>query len=166
MHRQLQTVLIAVTMVPIMTMGQSIPGGLRDFVSSYERVWNTHDADAVATFFAEDADMIIGAGSRVEGRAAIADSWRTYFDHIDEDRIGMFTIESARLISPQAAIINIDSTTSARRPEDQPELPTRLARPESAGPNNLLRLGIATPSQLRHWPRDCHRRCTVSLARR
>lgn len=128
MHRQLQTVLIAVTMVPIMTMGQSIPGGLRDFVSSYERVWNTHDADAVATFFAEDADMIIGAGSRVEGRAAIADSWRTYFDHIDEDRIGMFTIESARLISPQAAIINIDSTTSARRPEDQPELPTRLAR--------------------------------------
>lgn len=130
MPGQLHTVLITVMMVPIMTMGQSelIADGLVEFVSAYERVWNTRDADAVAAYFAEEADMIMGAGPSVKGRAAIADWWRTYFDRIDEGRIGTFSIESARLISPDVAVVNIDSTTSARREEDREKLPTRLAR--------------------------------------
>lgn len=126
----LYPLLIAAMMVPMMTTGQSelIPDGLAEFVSAYERIWNTHDADAVAAYFAEDADMIMGGDPTVEGRTAIADSWRTYFDRIDEGRMGTFTIESARLISPEVAVINVDSITSARREEDRERLPTRLAR--------------------------------------
>ena len=37
-------------------------------IEDYQKVWNTHQASAVAAFFTEDADMIIGNGPRIVGR--------------------------------------------------------------------------------------------------
>jgi len=38
---------------------------VRAWVDEYEESWNTHDAAALAGFFSEDADFIVGNGPRV-----------------------------------------------------------------------------------------------------
>lgn len=101
---------------------------LREFVRAYERVWNDHDGEALGAFFSEDADLVMGAGPRMQGQASIVDWWRGYFARLDPGRRGSFSIHSARLISAQVAVIDVDSTTSGRSVEDERELPTRRAR--------------------------------------
>lgn len=101
--------------------------GVRSTVEEYQRVWNTHDAAAVAAFFAEDADMLFGNGPIVRGRPAIRDWWDGYFARIDEGREATFTIDSVRRIAPEVILINIDSRTGGRA-SDGSELPVRLAR--------------------------------------
>jgi uncharacterized protein (TIGR02246 family) len=100
---------------------------VRSTVEAYERVWNTHEASAVAMFFSEDADMIIGNGPIVRGRQAIQEAWSVYFARQDQAREGTFTIDSTRAIAPGVVLVNIDSRTGGRTPNGQ-ELPTRLAR--------------------------------------
>jgi uncharacterized protein (TIGR02246 family) len=100
---------------------------LRARVRAYERVWNTHEAAAVAGFFTEDADMIIGNGPRVAGREAIQQWWAGYFVRIAATREATFGIESLQLISHDVALINVNSTTAGREEAGQ-EMPTRLAR--------------------------------------
>jgi uncharacterized protein (TIGR02246 family) len=100
---------------------------VRTTVEAYERVWNTHDASAVAMFFSKDADMIIGNGAMVRGRQAIQEAWSVYFARQDEGRSGTFTIDSVRAIAPGVAVVNIDSRTGGRSSNGR-ELPTRLAR--------------------------------------
>lgn len=111
-------------------MGPSnkITESLREFIASYERVWNSRDADALATLFSADADLVMGSRPRVQGRSAIASWWRTYFGRLDEGRTGTFSIVSARLLSPGVALANVDSTTAGRSHQGGRELPTRRAR--------------------------------------
>jgi uncharacterized protein (TIGR02246 family) len=106
---------------------QDIPPDVRAFVKKYEDVFNTHNASAVAAFFAEDADMIIGDGPKIAGRKAIQEWWAHYFSRIDEERKGTFAIDSLRFITPEVALINLGTRTAARRSTGE-ELPTRLAR--------------------------------------
>lgn len=96
-------------------------------VKAYERAWNTHQASAVAVFFTQDADMIIGNGPRIAGREAIQQWWDGYFAKIAEARGATFAIESLQLITSDVALINVDSITAGRDSTGQ-ELPTRLAR--------------------------------------
>lgn len=100
---------------------------LRARVETYETIWNTHDAAAVADFFTVDADMIVGNLPMALGRQAIQDSWAKYFAAIEPERQGTFEIVSLRLITPDVALINIASETGGSDSEGR-ELPTRLAR--------------------------------------
>jgi uncharacterized protein (TIGR02246 family) len=101
--------------------------GVRAWVDAYEEAWNTHDASALATFFSDDADMIIGNGPKVVGRAAVEDSWRSYFAGIDDARAGTFAIVSTRVIAPDVVVLDINSTTAGAGDSGE-DLPTRLAR--------------------------------------
>lgn len=49
---------------------------LRARVESYRKVWDTHDASAVAAFFTEDADFVMGNQPLKRGRQEIRDLWR------------------------------------------------------------------------------------------
>jgi len=109
------------------TAGQQSLVDIRDQVAAYERAWNTHDASQVAAFYAPDADMIMGSGPRVIGRAAVEAWWARYFAAISDRRTGTFQVESVRLLAPEVALANIGSLT-ARRDEDDEQLPTRRAR--------------------------------------
>ena len=100
---------------------------VRAQVEAYERAWNTHDATAVAAFYSQDADMVMGNGPRIIGRAAIQDWWDKYFRAIDDQRTGTFTIESLRVIAEGVALVNVNTRTGGREGEGD-ELPTRLAR--------------------------------------
>jgi uncharacterized protein (TIGR02246 family) len=101
--------------------------GVRAQVQAYERAWNSHQASAVAVFYARDADMVMGNGPRVEGREAIERWWARYFSAISDNRIGAFQVESLRLLAPRVALANV-STLTAGRGENDEELPPRRAR--------------------------------------
>lgn len=96
-------------------------------VDAYQSAWNTHKASAVAAFFTQDADMIIGNGPRIVGREAITNSWAGYFENIAATRRGTFSIQTLQMPTPDVAVLNIDSTTSGHDSKGQ-DLPTRLAR--------------------------------------
>ena len=106
---------------------QEVPPDVRAWVKKYEDAFNTHKASAVAAFFSEDADMILGNGPRIVGREAIQEWWAHYFSRIDEERKGTFAIDSLRLIAPEVVLINLDTRTAGRRSTGE-ELPARLAR--------------------------------------
>lgn len=96
-------------------------------VDAYQRAWNTHQESAVAAFFTQDADLIIGNGPRKVGQEAIQNWWKEYFEKIAVTRRGTFAIESLQILTSDVAILNINSTTFGHDSTGQ-ELPTRLAR--------------------------------------
>ena len=100
---------------------------VRAVVRVYERAWNSHDASAVAAFYASDADMIMGNGPRIAGREAITEWWARYFSAISDHRAGTFHVESLRLLTSDVALANVSTLTAARNENDE-ELPERLAR--------------------------------------
>jgi uncharacterized protein (TIGR02246 family) len=112
---------------PVQAQQQDVPAQIRAWVQTYEKAWNTHDAAAVAAFFSEDADLIMGNAPRVVGRDAIRDGWARYFSRLDEARRGRLAIDSLRVVAPDVVLVNVDSTTSGHRANGE-ELPTRLAR--------------------------------------
>lgn len=106
---------------------EDVADGVRAWVVAYEKSWNTHEASAVAAFFSEDADFIVGNGPRIVGRDAVEEWWRSYFSGIDDARKGTFAIASLRAITPEVVVININSSTAGHGHSGE-ELPTRLAR--------------------------------------
>jgi len=120
-------VLGAAATEPVQAQQQDVPAQVRAWVQTYEKAWNTHDAEAVAAFFSEDADLMMGNAPIVVGRDAIRDGWARYFSRIDEGRSGRMAVDSLRVLAPDVVLVNIDSTTAGRRSNGE-ELPTRLAR--------------------------------------
>lgn len=104
------------------------PDSLEDFVGRYEETWRSHDAQRLADFFAEDADMIVGIQPRIVGREAIAAWWSHYFSRIDNGRLLEVSIESVRLLSPDIALLNVDTTTGGTHSETGKGLVSRKAR--------------------------------------
>lgn len=49
-------------------------GDVRQTIERFAQVWNTHDMDAFADLFAEDADFVNIEGTRWRGRTAIKDA--------------------------------------------------------------------------------------------
>lgn len=100
---------------------------VRAQVRAYERAWNTHDASRVAAFYSEDADMMMGNGPRVSGRAAIEAWWTRYFAAISDQRAGTFQVESVRQLSPDVALAEVSTLTRGGDGSDE-NLPARRAR--------------------------------------
>lgn len=56
------------------------PSVLHDFATRYTAAWCSHDADAVASFFAEDGSLTVNNGDPAVGRVAIAEVARGFFE--------------------------------------------------------------------------------------
>lgn len=100
---------------------------IRAQVEAYEKVFNTHDPSALAAFFTDDADMIMGNQPITRGRQAIHDWWQNYFSIREQGLMSSFIINSVRLITTDVALINVDYTSDGRNAQSQ-EMPTRKAR--------------------------------------
>lgn len=98
-----------------------------EFVETYTAAWNTHDAGEVAALFSEDGDLAIGALPRAEGRDAVEEWWRVYFEHLDAGREGAFDIHAVRALSPDVYLVNVDTLTSGEDASGA-ALPERRAR--------------------------------------
>lgn len=97
------------------------------FLEAYTATWNTHDGDALAALFTDDADLIMGNLPRIDGRDAIGGWWNTYFSGINESREGEFELLSLRDIAPGVRLVNVGSKTFGANGNEE-EFETRLAR--------------------------------------
>jgi len=101
---------------------------LADFVGRYQAAWQSHDAGRLAGYFTEDADMIVGIQPRIAGQAAIEAWWNGYFSHIDTGRAISISIESFRVLSPDVALLNVETTTAGTHSQTKDALEERKAR--------------------------------------
>jgi len=101
---------------------------LQEFIKRYEESWQSHDAERLGAFFAEDADMVVGIQPRIVGREAIVAWWNVYFSHINNDRLLAISIESFKVLSADIALINVDTTTGGTHSEKDEVLESRNAR--------------------------------------
>jgi len=96
-------------------------------VERYQNLWNTHDAAALAEFFTEDADFIMGNLPLINGRGEIQNWWQNYFDRQESERSITIDVNSLRIIAVDVALINVSTTTGGKDSQDK-ELIIRKAR--------------------------------------
>jgi len=96
-------------------------------VSQYVASWNTHDSRVLADYFTADADMIMGNGPILSGRAAIEGWWRDYFAVQEPERELTIEMQSTRAIAGDVALVNVLTTTGGRTAQGL-DLPARKAR--------------------------------------
>ena len=87
---------------------------VRALVEAYRTTWDGHDASALAAFFTQDADMIMGNGPVSLGRGAIQEWWRDYFAKQEPERQVAIAVHAVRLITPDVAVLNVATTTGGR----------------------------------------------------
>lgn len=101
--------------------------GLPEYVEAYRNAWNRHNATAVAAFFGEDADLVMGNLPAARGRGAIEAWWRRYFERQEPERRLTLVLESAHFVAADVAVVDVATTTGGRDRLGL-ELPTRRFR--------------------------------------
>ncbi len=121
--------LILLLVVPSQVLAESGEADdLKEFIQQYEATWQAHDAERLGDYFSDDSDMIVGLLPRIVGRDAIVDWWDRYFTRIDKGRLLTISIESIRFLSPNVALINVETTTGGDPSETNEKLESRKAR--------------------------------------
>ena len=88
---------------------------LEHIVRQLEAAWNAMDGPGFAVPFAADADFVNIRGEHARGQAAIAAGHTAIFQTIYAGSTCRFTLESARLLRPDAALVHVRSTLNAPR---------------------------------------------------
>jgi uncharacterized protein (TIGR02246 family) len=83
-------------------------------IETYQSAWNTHDATALAVFFKEDADFIMGNQPLIRGREGIQNWWRNYFNRQEPERRLSIMVNSVRIITSDVALVNVTTTTGGQ----------------------------------------------------
>ncbi len=87
-------------------------------IEEYQRTFNTHNPETLAAFFTEDADFVMFNLPRLQGREAIENWWRAYwqssFNKQEPGRRGTFVLNSVRFIAEDVAVVNVETTTGGQ----------------------------------------------------
>jgi uncharacterized protein (TIGR02246 family) len=86
------------------------------FIDAYRTAWDTHDPSAVAAFFAEGADFVMGNQPGAVGRRAIEDWWSDYFSVQEPERHLTLDVHSVRFVATDVAVVNVTTTTGGQDP--------------------------------------------------
>jgi uncharacterized protein (TIGR02246 family) len=127
MHRLLATVVLCAGSGASLVLADEIQG-LQPFVDDYTETWNTHDARSLSALFAVDADMLMGIQPMVSGRMQIEHWWGVYFSRVDRGRLLGLTVESARMLGPDVAVVNVATMTGGQHSDSGEALESRRAR--------------------------------------
>src|SRR5262249_17458844 len=110
----LAVVALMVISNPALAQNQEATAALRGRVEAFQTAWNAHDAAAVAAFFVDDADQIMGSGAVTKGRSAIEPWWRDQFAAMAKGEKLQLVATDVRMVSPDVGLINTDATTTGR----------------------------------------------------
>jgi uncharacterized protein (TIGR02246 family) len=100
---------------------------LRNRVQAFQTAWNAHDGAAVAAFFTDDADQIMGDGPTTRGLPALQQWWRDRFTIMEPGRRITLTVSSLRLAGPDVGVIDTLAATGGSSAPGQ-ELSTSTDR--------------------------------------
>ena len=90
---------------------------IRARIEAYRNVWNTHDPSALAAFFTEDADFVMGNLRTVAGRGEIQRYWQDYFKQQEPERRLTLEVGPVRFVAANAAVVNVLTSTGGRNNE-------------------------------------------------
>ena len=88
---------------------------LERIVGRLEAAWNAMDGSAFAAPFAGDADFVNIRGEHFRGRPAIAAGHAAIFQTIYAGSTNQYTVEGARLLRPEVALVHVRSLLHAPR---------------------------------------------------
>lgn len=88
---------------------------LESIVGQLEAAWNALDGSAFAAPFAGDADFVNIRGEHVRGRPAIAAGHAGIFRTIYAGSTNHYTVEVARLLRPEVALVHVHSRLDVPR---------------------------------------------------
>jgi uncharacterized protein (TIGR02246 family) len=88
---------------------------LERVVCQLEAAWNAMDGPAFAAPFASDADFVTIRGEHFRGRPAIAAGHAAIFRTIYAGSTNQCSIEGARLLRPEVALVHVHSLVDAPR---------------------------------------------------
>ena len=86
---------------------------LETIVARLEAAWNAGDGGAWGASFAADADFVTIRAEHLRGREAIARGHSEIFRTIYAGSTNQFTVESARLLSPDVALVHVRAILDA-----------------------------------------------------
>ena len=86
---------------------------LESIVGQLEAAWNAMDGSAFAGPFASDADFVNIRGEHFRGRPAIAAGHAAIFRTIYAGSTVHFTVQGARLLCPEVALLHVHSVLDA-----------------------------------------------------
>jgi uncharacterized protein (TIGR02246 family) len=86
---------------------------LENIVRRLETAWNAMDGSAFAAPFAADADFVTIRGEHFQGRPAIAAGHAAIFRTIYAGSTIHLTVEVARLLRPEVALVHVHSLLDA-----------------------------------------------------
>ncbi|MBA3555897.1 MAG: SgcJ/EcaC family oxidoreductase [Gemmatimonadales bacterium] len=86
---------------------------LESIVRQLEAAWNAMDGSAFAAPFAGDADFVTIRGEHLRGRPAIAAGHAAIFRTIYAGSTNHYTIEVARALRPEVALVHVHSLLDA-----------------------------------------------------
>lgn len=78
-------------------------------VADLETAWNAADGDAFAASMTDDADFVTIRAEHYRGRQAIASGHSTIFRTVYSGSRARFTVESARLLREDLALMHVTS---------------------------------------------------------
>jgi uncharacterized protein (TIGR02246 family) len=94
-------------------LGSADQAALEGIVGQLEAAWNAQDGPAFAAPFARDADFVTIRGEHFSGRPAIAAGHAAIFRTVYAGSTNRLTIESARLLSPEVALVHVHALLDA-----------------------------------------------------
>jgi uncharacterized protein (TIGR02246 family) len=86
---------------------------LENIVRQLEAAWNAMDGPAFAAPFSADADFVNIRGEHSRGRTAIAAGHAAIFQTIYAGSTNHYTIDGARLLRPEVALVHVHSVLDA-----------------------------------------------------
>jgi uncharacterized protein (TIGR02246 family) len=86
---------------------------LEKIVRQLEAAWNAMDGSAFAAPFAAEADFVNIRGEHFRGQAAIAAGHAALFQSIYAGSVNHLTVEAARLLRPEVALVRVHSKLDA-----------------------------------------------------
>lgn len=95
------------------SLGAADRSELEAVVARLETAWNAGDGGAWGASFAKDADFVTIRAEHIRGREAIARGHAEIFRTIYAGSTNHFTVESARLLRPDVALVHVRAILDA-----------------------------------------------------
>lgn len=95
------------------SLSSSDQAALTGIVAALEAAWNAGDGRAFAAPMAEDADFVTIRAEHFRGRDAIAAGHAAIFSTIYAGSRNRYTLDSARLLGPDVALLHVRSVLDA-----------------------------------------------------
>lgn len=120
--------------------GDADTAAIKQLVTSYSEAFNRHDAHAIGSLFADDADFTNLRGMSRHGRQEIEPFFGTLFTGILKNAHRTDSVRSLRFLSPEIAAIDTDCVITGSKSPEGADNPPR---------QGLLEL--ITTKQNGHW---------------